>query len=84
MLHRGHVIVISNIFAAHTFILQPPLKKSALKEITPECVLKCLPGIAKSRSSEGQKVIQALVKAYNYKVYMLNTQVEFYTVKQIL
>lgn len=54
----------------------PPLKKSALKEITPECVLKCLPGIAKSRSSEGQKVIQALVKAYNYKVYMLNTQVQ--------
>lgn len=54
----------------------PPLKKSALKEVTAERVLKCLPGMARSKSTESQKIIQALVKAYNYKVFMLNSQIQ--------
>lgn len=53
----------------------PPLKKCALKDITPERVLNSLPGVPRSRPSTTQKVVQALVKAYNYKVYMLKEEI---------
>ncbi|XP_052795516.1 uncharacterized protein LOC128228315 [Mya arenaria] len=54
----------------------PPLKRNALKEITSERVIQCLPGNPRSRSPDTVNVIQALVKAYNYKVYMLNNQLQ--------
>jgi len=45
-----------------------------VKDVTAERVMQCLPGNPRSRP-EVLKVIEALVKAYNYKVFMLNNQV---------
>ncbi|KAL3866767.1 hypothetical protein ACJMK2_044043 [Sinanodonta woodiana] len=53
----------------------PPLKKAALKEVSIERVLKCLPGVTKSKGGETRKVISALVKAYNYKNHLMSNQV---------
>lgn len=52
----------------------PPLKRCALKEITAERVLGCIPTRSRARSEDLNQLIQALVKAYNYKVYMLQSQ----------
>ncbi|XP_060565022.1 uncharacterized protein LOC132724217 [Ruditapes philippinarum] len=52
----------------------PPLKTCALKEITAERVLACLPARSRSRSEDMNQMIKALVKAFNYKVYMLQNQ----------
>ncbi|XP_060563014.1 uncharacterized protein LOC132722523 [Ruditapes philippinarum] len=52
----------------------PPLKTCALKEITAERVLAWLPARSRSRSEDMNQMIKALVKAFNYKVYMLQNQ----------
>ncbi|WAR00269.1 hypothetical protein MAR_024641, partial [Mya arenaria] len=55
----------------------PPLKRNALKEITSERVIQCLPGNPRSRSPDTVNVIQALLQAlkgevkYHKKVYNL-------------
>ena len=75
---KGHNVLQTSLVLTFThhinkaFHFQPPFKRCALKDITAERVLQCIP---RSRSQDTQKVIQALVKAYNYKVYMLNTEV---------
>ncbi|KAH3837019.1 uncharacterized protein LOC127876875 [Dreissena polymorpha] len=50
----------------------PPLRKNAIKDVTADRVIQCIP--SRSRSQETLKVIEALVKAYNYKVYMLRNE----------
>ncbi|XP_045216264.2 girdin-like [Mercenaria mercenaria] len=52
----------------------PPLKRCALKEITAERVLGCMSSRSRSRSEDVNRLIQALVKAFNYKVYMLQNK----------
>ncbi|KAK3594342.1 hypothetical protein CHS0354_026219 [Potamilus streckersoni] len=63
------------MFVLKSATQQPPLKKAALKEVSIERVLKCLPGITKSKGGETRKVISALVKAYNYKNHLMSNQV---------
>ncbi|KAL4227444.1 hypothetical protein ACF0H5_012888 [Mactra antiquata] len=52
----------------------PPMKRCALKEITADRILSCLPPKSRTKSGSIHTLIQALVKAYNYKVFMLQNK----------
>ncbi|KAL5004560.1 hypothetical protein ScPMuIL_018016 [Solemya velum] len=54
----------------------PPLKKSTLKDVTCDVVIKSLPPFPRSKTAEVQKTIEALVKAFSFKTYMGNQQVK--------
>ncbi|KAJ8304587.1 hypothetical protein KUTeg_018170, partial [Tegillarca granosa] len=54
----------------------PPLKRCCIKDITTEKVMKNLPSLPRSKSGEVQKVIEALLKAVNYRHHMVTQEVK--------
>ncbi|KAK3098152.1 hypothetical protein FSP39_016676, partial [Pinctada imbricata] len=54
----------------------PPFKRSAVKDITLESVLKALPPLPRGRTADVHKTLEALVKAVNYKHHMMEQQVK--------
>ena len=50
--------------------------KTIFKDITTEDVIASLPNFPKSRAAEGQQKIDALIKAFNYKVTMKSLEVK--------
>ncbi|KAJ8304594.1 hypothetical protein KUTeg_018177 [Tegillarca granosa] len=55
---------------------EPPLKRCCIKDITTEKVMKNLPSLPRSKSGEVQKVIEALLKAVNYRHHMVTQEVK--------
>ena len=56
-------------------LFQPPLKKSALKDLTSERIMKSLPPLPKLKTKEIQSVIESVLKAVNYKQSMMSHEV---------
>jgi hypothetical protein len=57
------------------FSFQPALQKSRIKEITTENVLSKLPKFARSKQSDAKGVVDSLLKAMNYSLYVANLEV---------
>ncbi|XP_076104870.1 uncharacterized protein LOC143073320 [Mytilus galloprovincialis] len=54
----------------------PPLKRSAIKDLTCDQVMKSLPVLPKTKVKEVQSVIDAMLKAVNYKNSMTNYEIK--------
>ncbi|XP_052102124.1 uncharacterized protein LOC127735799 [Mytilus californianus] len=54
----------------------PPLKRSAIKDLTCDQVMKSLPVLPKTKVKEVQSVIDAMLKAVNYKNSMTNHEIK--------
>ncbi|XP_061173048.1 uncharacterized protein LOC133182285 [Saccostrea echinata] len=54
----------------------PPLKKSAIKDVTTAHVMKSLPSLPKSKSADVQSVVEALIRTFNYKNQMTQHEVK--------
>ncbi|CAG2234348.1 unnamed protein product [Mytilus edulis] len=54
----------------------PPLKRSVIKDLTCDQVMKSLPVLPKTKVKEVQSVVDAMLKAVNYKNSMTNHEIK--------